>query len=179
MKILNFEEFLNESIVLTGKTIWKMEKSPRLENRATDKFDEKVVEKFLETIENNSSSTETNLIKVALEPFETVEVTIKEGPVHPNRCFLSSLEYCKDDEKNQSVVGILRRKGSNLAWVHAFNKNGETYFDNSLKQEELKDYLHYPLASGIVAKDEEGLATVAWVYANSLQRAAEMFLEER
>lgn len=148
-----FEEFL------TTKPIWAVEKQYGLESIASRDTDQALVQRFLEDLSPKMQNQ--NVIGFALSAVKPVEVTVLEGsPYHPNRCFLSSLEFNKDDERNESIVGILRRKGSFKAWVHAFNKNQNGYFDNSLTADEISDYEHYPLGK-ILGKDEEDVAIAA------------------
>ena len=161
-----FEDF-------TIKPIWTVEKMHGLESVATDKTDDKLVQKYDSMLDSHGNQT-GNIVTTALSPFKPVKVIEVDGPYHPNRCFLSSLEFNKDNEKNESVVGILKRKGSNRAWVHAFNKLGDTYFDKSLKPE-FNTYEHFVLGT-CLAKDEEDLANVAWIHANSLQKSAKQFV---
>lgn len=156
---------LNEGLI--GKTIWKTEFHDKLSTIATREYDPKLVEDFQKKI-----TEKANKILTALSCLEVVEASNMKGPKHPNRCFLSSLEFSKDFENMESVVGLLRRKGSMHVYVHAFNKQGENYYDNSLEPDEFSQYEHYPIQT-VLAKDEEDLATQAWLIANSLQKAVE------
>lgn len=163
--IKKYLEFLNENTV--GKTIWKVDKDEHLGSIATNKYNPYLVEEFM-----NMMVIKHNFFETALSFLEKVEVSVTESSYRPSRCFLSSLELARDDDKTESVVGILKRKGSKYMYVHAFNKRNNKYFDNSLNPEELIHYEHYPVKT-IEAKNEFELAEFAWLVANSLQVAAE------
>jgi hypothetical protein len=173
-RFMSYQQFMLNESKLIHKTIWKIEKKDGLESIASKEYKDEYVERFLRKIKE-ANPTSSNLVQIALSALEPVTVEDREGPLYPNRCFLSSLHYMKENEdKVEIVVGILRRKGSYFAWVHAFNKEGEKYFDKSLKSEEFSQYEHY-LISTVIAKKEDDIAKEAWIFANSLQKSAEEY----
>jgi hypothetical protein len=172
--IKKYINWLNESKI--SKPIWQVEKVQGLESIATDETDDKLVKSFLEKIDA-TNPVSTNLVNIALSFITPVKISEIEGPLHPNRCFLSSVQYDKDRDDTESIIGIIKRKGSNRAWVHAFNKRDNMYFDKSLTPAEYNDYEHYPLSS-FLGKDEYDVAFNAWLHANSLQKAATDYLKK-